>query len=877
MGATDILIPDYGGIIAVSMFSFTVSGVGPGATYEVSISSSQTFILTDEPSVKTNIYPNFEKFNPKVIAYNSTFYEITYTEQPVRAEEPMTGVNISLPLKIDLPPGNILVNVSLTDVASSLPFINCTFFMGDLIDRKMYYIYKNLTVSNPYLFYFTYITLGNHSATINCSNAISHVDYVVTVNVWNQCFQPTGMFDRDYSNETNPLVLYTSQDTDLGSRMAVYCTEQHVTYVWELTTVDANGTYSIPYAYEPVVPATGIIRFAKGSIEENIYKVTLNVTLDTTWVYEPTYIKFVKPPPFAYILGGNLLSVKLNKLSVKFDAMTGSYDVMYGEGANQNLTFAWTCKRFSTNQLDALSNQYETAKQNNLLDTYPDCMDKLEQESNDTNGILNMNLTVQEGYAVSVEVFLDNLTSNYTQLLQAREGGAPDVGIMCILNCDRKYATTLKSIYQAICHDCEPGEINDLSFLWSLQGINDAPFDFKTITLTDINTATISIAADKLLQGKEYKLWVSASGGWGRTADNTQTGRTLWTNSPPYNGNCIASPTEGNATTTSFSIYCSGFLDEGDNFDQDIVRDKNENRALKYKYFAMDKYINPDGTERLERSETCLKEEKCVICQNSISHEDTVVVLGEKGSQSVNKASKSRQDNVVTSAGQKLHQNCRKSYTNPKYNALANKDINHETTNVPTLRSKVEFDFKKHCLFCGQLADAVIGRKRKSDVYPVRTSEVRGRLAFVQDLHAADALYHQTCSVNFRTLKQTPLAFSPPAKKAKTQAGRKSSLSESFLFAAKYLQQNEDEQITVADLVKKMSEHCGIDDAYGVQHMKNELQEHFGDKVIISEINGKPNVVTFRNTVRSILQEFYEQTNTNRRIDEEKVHYPGSC
>ncbi|CAC5372506.1 unnamed protein product [Mytilus coruscus] len=290
-----------------------------------------------------------------------------------------------------------------------------------------------------------------------------------------------------------------------------------------------------------------------------------------------------------------------------------------------------------------------------------------------------------------------------------------------------------------------------------------------------------------------------------------------------------------------------------------------------------------------DAKETCLKEEKCVICQNSISHEDTVVVLGEKGSQSVNKASKSRQDNVVTSAGQKLHQNCRKSYTNPKYIALANKEIKHETTNVPKLRSKVEFDFKKHCLFCGQLADAVIGRKRKSDVYPVRTSEfqckiedickqrknewaleVRGRLEFIQDLHAANALYHQTCSVNFQTLKQTPLAFSPPAKKAKTQAGRKSSLSESFLFAAKYLQQNEDEQITVTDLVKKMSELCGIDDAYGVQPMKNKLQEHFGDRIIISEINGKQNVVTFRNTVWSILHEFYEQTNTNRSIDEEK-------
>ncbi|CAC5359435.1 unnamed protein product [Mytilus coruscus] len=241
----------------------------------------------------------------------------------------------------------------------------------------------------------------------------------------------------------------------------------------------------------------------------------------------------------------------------------------------------------------------------------------------------------------------------------------------------------------------------------------------------------------------------------------------------------------------------------------------------------------------------------CDMSKLHFTRRHYIVVLDEKGSKSVNKASKSRQDNVVTSVGQKLHQNCRKSYTNPKYIALANREIKHETTNVPKLRSKVEFDFKKH----------------SEDECAL---EVRGRLEFVQDLHAADALYHQTCSVNFRTLKQTTLAFSPPAKKEKTQAGRTSSLLESFLFAAKYLQQNEDEQITVTDLVKKMSEHCGIDDAYGVQHMKNKLQEHFGDKIIISEINGKQNVVTFLNTVRSILHELYEQTNTNRSINEEK-------
>lgn len=71
-------------------------------------------------------------------------------------------------------------------------------------------------------------------------------------------------------------------------------------------------------------------------------------------------------------------------------------------------------------------------------------------------------------------------------------------------------------------------------------------------------------------------------------------------------------------------------------------------------------------------------------------------------------------------------------------------------------------------------------------MYPVRTSDfqtkiedvckmrddewaldVRGRLEFVQDLHAADALYHQQCSVNFRTLKQIPVVLSLHQKRQK--------------------------------------------------------------------------------------------------------------
>lgn len=52
--------------------------------------------------------------------------------------------------------------------------------------------------------------------------------------------------------------------------------------------------------------------------------------------------------------------------------------------------------------------------------------------------------------------------------------------------------------------------------------------------------------------------------------------------------------------------------------------------------------------------------------------------------------------------------------------------------------------------------------------------------------------------------------------------------------------------------MKKKKKHFGVDDAYGVQHMSNTLSDDFGHKIIFSEINGKQNVVKFRNIVRSI-------------------------
>ena len=52
--------------------------------------------------------------------------------------------------------------------------------------------------------------------------------------------------------------------------------------------------------------------------------------------------------------------------------------------------------------------------------------------------------------------------------------------------------------------------------------------------------------------------------------------------------------------------------------------------------------------------------------------------------------------------------------------------------------------------------------------------------------------------------------------------------------------------------------------------MCSKLKEHFGDRLVIKHINGKSNVVTFRNTAAAILQDFYNNQQ-NPDLSSEKI------
>ncbi|KAK6171913.1 hypothetical protein SNE40_018334 [Patella caerulea] len=58
---------------------------------------------------------------------------------------------------------------------------------------------------------------------------------------------------------------------------------------------------------------------------------------------------------------------------------------------------------------------------------------------------------------------------------------------------------------------------------------------------------------------------------------------------------------------------------------------------------------------------------------------------------------------------------------------------------------------------------------------------------------------------------------------------------------------------------------------YSVKYMKQKLQETLGEGVVISNINGKRDIITFNHTAAEILQEFYEKPRYDVKKDKERL------
>lgn len=262
--------------------------------------------------------------------------------------------------------------------------------------------------------------------------------------------------------------------------------------------------------------------------------------------------------------------------------------------------------------------------------------------------------------------------------------------------------------------------------------------------------------------------------------------------------------------------------------------------------------------------------------------------------------------------GNCVHKRCREKYTNKKaVNSRINAQDNENSPQKrPRLRKRsLPGEAKTNepvCLFCGigRREFKRVGKKNNvGELSAVQTktlfqnsvvkhcqergdswaNEVSAKIDYLQDLRAADVVYHSVCYSNFRSGFSKPKVFQSadetPRKKAKL-GGRPENPNSiaAFIHVVDFVETMDYDNVTLYDLQKIMMGKLEelkvaepLSDVFSIKHIKRKLKQHFGkDKIIFSESAGKPDVVTLKRTASTILRDFNSQPR-NENIEDEKM------
>ena len=276
-----------------------------------------------------------------------------------------------------------------------------------------------------------------------------------------------------------------------------------------------------------------------------------------------------------------------------------------------------------------------------------------------------------------------------------------------------------------------------------------------------------------------------------------------------------------------------------------------------------------------------MDETVCILCGEGDGGK-SLQLLGTKGAATINTLAKTYQrPDIVATVGDHVHPHCRKAFgRHPNYKQRP------ETKNKSPAKHRSlspGYDSRRDCFYCSQpikewednrgliskasTISIVDGVKRAiidrgNDRWAV---ELQGRLDHVQCLLAKDCRYHRDCDANFRTscAISEKHRSTPNAKKTKVGRPKENEREQAFELAVKYLEESENETITISDLRSMMElelEFCGSKHpTFKTKHTKRRLLEKFGkERIIFTSVEGRANLIVFKETADRILQEVHD-------------------
>ena len=242
----------------------------------------------------------------------------------------------------------------------------------------------------------------------------------------------------------------------------------------------------------------------------------------------------------------------------------------------------------------------------------------------------------------------------------------------------------------------------------------------------------------------------------------------------------------------------------------------------------------------------------------------------------------------------KIHEKCRVAILNKKRKAEKSVTDCYPKRSRSTRDNTSDFSFRGMCFFCGMTTSGnaagsrkVLTKKENFDrkVHDMIEAhgdcnewavEVKGRIAFVHDLRAADAEYHIDCHARFANQ-----AFTKESHQVKRGRPQKDSAREAFEKLCEQLEsESENDMYTLSELhdmmqkLQKQQQGAVVEEdkasydqdddddeyaVYGKKYLKSLLINKYGSNIHIVSANGREDVVGFTHFCDYLLRTKYNE------------------
>ena len=151
-------------------------------------------------------------------------------------------------------------------------------------------------------------------------------------------------------------------------------------------------------------------------------------------------------------------------------------------------------------------------------------------------------------------------------------------------------------------------------------------------------------------------------------------------------------------------------------------------------------------------------------------------------------------------------------------------------------------------------------------------SEVQTRLYGCIDLVAAEAIYHSKCFTRFMLNKE--YEQTSVGNDSKIQGRPEDQLMlQWFKMLCQWLESEAGaESYTLTELHDKMKEISDNSEVYTIKRLKQKLQEHYKEFIFFAEVEGRSNVVCFKDMAKYIINEkWHSEKKANIEDEAERI------